>query len=219
MGGVPELTIRPTEFGDLDAMYAICVATGDAGADARAMYTEQDLLGHIYVGPYVMMESGFGFVLEASTGDAAEVLGYAVAAADTAEFEAECEAAWWPALRRRYPAVESPPTEDSDAGLIAMIHAPEPTGAELLAEYPAHLHVDLLPDAQGLGAGRKLMQAVEDELRARGAPGVHLGTDPANVRSQGFYAHIGYRRLAPGELGIAESDVIYVKRLANQRSA
>jgi ribosomal protein S18 acetylase RimI-like enzyme len=219
MGGVPELTIRPIEFGDLDAMYAICVATGDAGADARAMYSDPDLLGHIYVGPYVMMESGFGFALDARTGDSAEVLGYAVAAADTAEFEAECEAAWWPALRRRYPAVDAPPGEDSDAGLIAMIHAPEPTGPEILAEYPAHLHVDLLPDAQGLGAGRKLMDAIEDELRARGAPGVHLGTDPANVQSQGFYSHIGYRRLAPGELGTAESDVIYVKRLANQRSA
>jgi ribosomal protein S18 acetylase RimI-like enzyme len=213
MGDVPELTIRPTEFGDLDAMYAICVATGDAGADAAALYSDPDLLGHVYVGPYVMMESSFGFVLDARTDDSAEVLGYAVAAADTAEFEAECEAAWWPALRRRYPAVGARPGEDSDAGLIAMIHSPEPTGPEILAVYPAHLHIDLLPSAQGLGAGRKLMDAIEDELRARGAPGVHLGTDPANVRSQGFYAHVGYRRLAPGELGTAESDVIYVKQL------
>jgi ribosomal protein S18 acetylase RimI-like enzyme len=219
MGDVPELTIRPTEFGDLDAMYAICVATGDAGADATALYADPDLLGHIYVGPYVMMESGFGFVLEARTGDRSEVLGYAVAAADTAEFEAECEAAWWPALRRRYPSAGGPPGEDSDAGLMAMIHAPEPTGAEILAEYPAHLHIDLAPGAQGLGAGRKLMDAIEDELGARGAPGVHLGTDPANVRSQGFYAHLGYRRLVPGELGTADSDVIYVKRLVNHRSA
>jgi ribosomal protein S18 acetylase RimI-like enzyme len=213
MGGVPELTIRPTEFADLDAMYAICVATGDAGADASAMYNDPDLLGHIYVAPYVLMESGFGFVLDARTGDSAEVLGYAVAAADTAEFEAECEHAWWPALRRRSPAVGEPPGEDSDAGLIAMIHTPEPTGPEVLAEYPAHLHVDLLPGAQGLGAGRKLMDAIEDELRVRGAPGVHLGTDPANVRSQGFYEHLGYRRLRPGELGTAASDVIYVKHL------
>jgi ribosomal protein S18 acetylase RimI-like enzyme len=208
-----ELLLRDADFADLDAMYAICTAVGNAGEDASGLYADHDLLGHIYAGPYVMLESGFGFVVERDGPDGGEVLGYAVAAADTAAFEAECEAAWWPALRRRYPEVEAPPGEDSDAGLIAMIHHPDATGREIAAHYPAHLHIDLLPLAQGLGAGRQLMTAIERELQHRGAPGVHLGTDPANVRSHGFYEHLGYRRLAAGELGTAETDVIYVKDL------
>src|SRR5690606_24283741 len=108
---VPELIIRPAEFSDLDAMYAICVRTGAAGDDATHLYKDPDLLGHIYAGPYVMVDPGFGFVVTAD----GVVVGYAVATDDTAEFEAECEESWWPALRRRYPDVTALPGEDSDA--------------------------------------------------------------------------------------------------------
>lgn len=195
MGGVPELVIRPAEFGDLDAMYAICLQTGDAGADATGRYGDGDLLGHVYVGPYVMMESGFGFVLTSSGPDGSAVVGYALGAADTLAFDAECEDAWWPALRRRYPRPEgTEPGHADDAALIALIHTPSVTDAELAARYPAHLHIDLLPEAQGVGAGRRLIEAVEVELRRRGASGVHLGVDPRNTRAQAFYAHLGYER-------------------------
>jgi len=200
--------IRPAVFGDLDALYSICLRTGAAGDDATDLLTDGDLLGHVYVGPYLLMESGFGFVLA----DDEAVLGYALATADTAAFEAECATGWWPALQRRYPRPE-PGAEGLDAELIGMIHDPERTGGALVAAYPAHLHIDLLPEAQGTGAGRRLMAALEAELARRGAGGVHLGTSPRNVRSQGFYEHLGYRRLAPGELGIAESDVVYVNGL------
>lgn len=208
---VPELVIRPAEFGDLDAMYSICLRTGAAGADASDVYRDGDLLGHVYVGPYVLMESGFGFALTADD----TVVGYALATADTAEFEDECATAWWPALRRRY-AEPEPTTVDAgdpDAGLLAAVHRPDRTAAGLAAAYPAHLHIDLLAEAQGSGAGRRLMAAVEEELRRRGATGVHLGTDPGNVRAQGFYEHLGYRRLAPGEYGIAPGAVVFVKDL------
>ena len=66
---------------------------------------------------------------------------------------------------------------------------------------------------QGIGAGRRLMAALETELVRVGAGGVHLGTSPRNVRSQGFYEHLGYRRLAPGELGTPDGAVLYVKAL------
>jgi len=204
---VAEPVIRPAEFGDLDVLYSICLRTGAAGDDATALYADGDLLGHIYVGPYVLMESGFGFVLDVG----GEVLGYALAAPDTITFEAECAEAWWPALRRRYALPEGGAAfeaADSDGELIAMIHEPPRTVPDLARAYPAHLHIDLLPAAQGIGAGRRLMAALETELVRVGAGGVHLGTSPRNVRSQGFYEHLGYRRLAPGELGTPDGAVV-----------
>ncbi|HWL43603.1 MAG TPA: GNAT family N-acetyltransferase [Ilumatobacter sp.] len=205
-----ELLVRPAAFDDVDAMYSICLRTGAAGEDANGYYTDGDLLGHIYVGPYVLLESGFGIV--ATSGD--EVVGYALAAPDTAAFEFEAAAAWWPALQRRYPLPEGArPFEGRDDGLIALIHAPPAARRELLADYPAHLHIDLAPEAQGLGAGRRLMTELEAELVRRGVPGVHLGTAPTNVRSHGFYEHLGYRRLAAGELGTAAGEFVYVKQL------
>ncbi len=212
MARVPELSIRPAEFADLDAIYSICLRTGAAGHDATGLYADGDLLGHVYAGPYVLLESAFGIV--AADGDA--VLGYALAAPDTAAFEAECAAAWWPALQRRYPL---PTDADIDAGsrdaaLVALIHHPRSTRPELLTDFPAHLHIDLAPEAQGSGAGRQLMAALEDELRSRSVASVHLGVDPANTRAHGFYEHLGYRRLDTGELGTPEGAVTYVKALS-----
>ena len=211
MARVPELSIRPAEFEDLDALYSVCLRTGAAGDDATGLYADGDLLGHVYVAPYVLLESGFGLVITAD--DA--VVGYALAAPDTAEFEAEAASAWWPVLQRRYPLPDGPDAaRRADDDLIALIHSPRVTPPELVAAYPAHLHIDLAPETQGLGAGRRLMDALEDDLRRRGASGVHLGTDPANVRSHGFYEHLGYTRLAPGELGTAPGAVTYVKALS-----
>lgn len=205
-----ELVIRPVAFADLDDLYAICLRTGAAGDDATGRFRDGDLLGHVYVSPYVLLESGFGLVAEAD----GVVAGYVLATADTAAFEAEAETSWWPPLRRRYPAPDvEPVNRGPDDDLVELLHRPARARPELLAAFPANLHVDLAPEAQGLGAGRGLMEEVERELARRGADGVHLGVDPANVRACGFYEHLGYRRLAAGEYGTQAGHVVFVKRL------
>ena len=76
-----------------------------------------------------------------------------------------------------------------------MFHEPDflvPPGAEA---YPAHLHIDLLPEAQGFGWGRRLIHAQLDRLAAAGVGGVHLGMAPENARALGFYTHLGFHRL------------------------
>ncbi|WP_175984914.1 GNAT family N-acetyltransferase [Microbacterium tenebrionis] len=82
---------------------------------------------------------------------------------------------------------------------------PEPYAAE----YPAHLHIDLLPEAPGQGAGRRLIQTLFTELRRRGVPGLHLGMDPANTSAAAFYERLGMQRL-PG----ADGSLVYGIRLA-----
>ena len=67
---------------------------------------------------------------------------------------------------------------------------PEPYDA-----YPSHLHIDLLPRAQGRGHGRRMMEQVMEMLRRRGSPGAHLGVSMLNARAQAFYTHLGFREL------------------------
>jgi len=68
---------------------------------------------------------------------------------------------------------------------------PEAT-ADVLARYPAHLHINLTTEARGSGTGRALMERYFEDLRAQGVPGVHLycGDKPLP-----FYFKTGFREL------------------------
>jgi GNAT superfamily N-acetyltransferase len=185
------MLIRPVESGDLDALYDVCLRTGDAGGDATSRFADPRLLGEVYVGPYLMMPSGIGFTaIEEGVPS-----GYVLAAVDTRRFEAECEVEWWPALRERHPQPVADDPSTDDAEVIALIHDPESPPDTVVARYPAHLHIDLLPVLQGRGVGRQMMDRLLDELRARGVPGVHLGVDARNERAVGFYEHLGFDRI------------------------
>jgi GNAT superfamily N-acetyltransferase len=203
------MLIRPVEPADLEALYEVGLRTGDAGEDATPLFENPRLLGEVYVGPYVMLEGGIGFTV---IDDDGAPVGYILAAVDTRELEREAEERWWPALRERYPApADFPSTADdpatADDEMIALIHHPELAADEVVAEYPAHLHIDLLPHVQGRGVGRMLIDRLFAELRSRGVPGVHLGADPRNRRAIAFYEHLGFTHLSD------EDDVVMGIRL------
>lgn len=178
---------------DLAAVYHVCLATGDSGADATGLYADPNLLGHLYAGPYACLESEHAFVLRDGDG----VQGYVVGARDTAAFEERCERRWWPPLRAMYPA--DAPRPERDAALVRKLHERSRTSPELVAAYPSHLHIDLLPAAQGRGLGRTAMETLLASLAAAGSPGVHLGVGKRNVRAIGFYARVGFERVIEEE--------------------
>ncbi|MBE7699073.1 GNAT family N-acetyltransferase [Oerskovia sp. Sa1BUA8] len=188
----PARTTDPTE---VDRLYDICLRTGADGGDASARFSDPRLLGEIYLGAYLAFEPGLAFVADDGTG----AVGYVVGTADTREFEERCERDWWPALRARYPLDVFPP-EAADAGLVRLLHAPPTADPEVLDLFPAHLHVDLLPAAQGGGNGRRLLGLLFDALRERGVQGVHLGVSETNTSAIGFYEHLGFVRV-PTEIG------------------
>ena len=184
--------IRPYREADLGAVYDVCVRTGDAGADARGMYRSDDLLPDLFAGPYVFLEPDFAFVLD----DGQRAVGYVVGTPDTAAFVRAYRARWIPRLAGRYPVPPGPPGSHEDE-LIALHHHPERMLWPGLAEYPAHLHIDLLPPFQGAGHGRVLMETFYAAAARAGATGVHLSVLAANTRALGFYHHLGFRSLEP----------------------
>ena len=189
LASVPRL--RRYRTGDHDAVYDICVRTGAAGEDATHLLRDPVLLGHIYAGPYLTLASDLAFVVEDDDG----VAGYVLGAADTAEFEDRLEREWWPELRRRYPAYRTDGDADFDDLLIALMHSPARTRADLVATYPSHLHIDLLPRLQGQGWGRRLIDRLMAQLRATGSHGLHLGVATANTKAQAFYRVVGFTEL------------------------
>jgi ribosomal protein S18 acetylase RimI-like enzyme len=185
------LEIRPFEARDLERLYEICLRSGASGQDASDLVVEPRLFGELYAAPYAVLEPEHALVVADGAGTA---VGYALGAIDTRAFEARCEAEWWPGLRERHPIGSG--ANDLDELLVSMLHQRHPADDAVVAEHPSHLHIDLLPEAQGAGWGRALMVAMHDSLRIDGSPGVHLGVSARNTRALGFYRHLGYQELA-----------------------
>ena len=186
-------TIRPARPGDQQGAYRVCLATGDHGEDAEQFYAEDpDALGRIYVGPYLAFEPDLGLILEDGQG----ICGYALGAFDSRAFYARYESEWRPDLCARFPAPHGEPAGWSRVEQAYHVYhhpdyfCPEPNDA-----YPSHLHIDLLPRAQGRGHGRRMLERIMDTLRRRGSPGAHLGVSTLNTRAQGFYQRLGFREL------------------------
>jgi ribosomal protein S18 acetylase RimI-like enzyme len=184
------MDLRPATLDDLPALYEVCLRTGDAGDDASELFDDPDLLGSVYVGPYVAL----GGTIALAAVDDDGVGGYVLAALDTTDFDVACEREWWPALRRRYPIPESP-TGRRDDETVAHIHHPPLMPSSMVVQYPAHLHIDLLPRLQSRGNGRRMIETLVAELQQAGVSGVHLGVAERNVRAIGFYEHLGFSTL------------------------
>ena len=199
------LDIRPYAPGDDAALMGVCLQTGAAGEDATGMLEEPDLLSHIWLLPYLALAPDLASVV--ADGDAPAV-GYVLGALDSRAFEAACERDVWPALRARY-ELGAFPAPSFDAQLVRLIHHPPVAEAELVAGFPSHLHIDLLPEAQGGGFGRRLIDRLVEQLTAAGSTGIHLHTSVRNTKSAAFYRRLGF-----DEWGTAGGGTVtFVRRL------
>ncbi|MFI7692168.1 GNAT family N-acetyltransferase [Nonomuraea sp. NPDC049655] len=189
--------VRSYRPADLAAVYDICVRTADAGGDARGQYASDLLMGDIFAAPYVTLEPEHAHVVDDGTGQA---VGYVVGTADTAAFVRRYREEWIPASAARCPLPADPPVTADDV-MLALHHRPERMLVPELAGHPAHLHIDLLPDWQGKGWGRRLMSAFVDGLRAAGVPRLHLGMVSTNAPARAFYDRLGFAELAVADAG------------------
>jgi len=186
--------IRPYRESDHAAVYDVCVRTADAGGDARGKYHSDDLMPDLFAGPYLFLEPDFAFVLD----DGNRAVGYVIGTPDTAAFARAYRARWIPRLAGRYPPpIPGPPDPpgNPDEEMLALHYQPEWMVWPGLDEYPAHLHIDLLPPFQGAGHGRALMETFYAAAAGAGAAGVHVTVATANTRAIGFYRRLGFRPL------------------------
>lgn len=181
--------IRPARPDDRAALSEICVLTADSGQDASALYSDPDYPGLVWSVPYLFFAPNHAFVLE----NEGKVVGYVVGAADTEAYEAQLERDWWPELARTYAGRK--PEAKLDANVLDKLTKPPKSDATIVRDYPAHMHINLLPEVQSGGWGRKMIETEMDSLRAAGVPGMHLGLGLRNERAFGFYQRVGLSEL------------------------
>lgn len=198
--------LRGARPGDEPGAYHVCLRTGDHGADGEPFYRDDpDALGRIYAGPYLAFAPELALILE----DEAGMAGYALGVADTRAFHASYEREWRPRLCARFPAPTGPREHWSRVQEVHdLYHHPDYFTPEPYADFPAHLHIDLLPRAQGAGWGRRMIAALCGRLRERGVPGVHLGMSARNWRADGFYRRLGFHEL--GRVGDDRDGCVYL---------
>lgn len=66
------------------------------------------------------------------------------------------------------------------------------SGAAVDQRWPAHLHINVVPEARGTGAAQELMGAWQDRLTQSGSPGCYLQTLVENTRATRFFEKSGF---------------------------
>lgn len=63
-------------------------------------------------------------------------------------------------------------------------------------KYPAHLHIDVLPECQNMGAGSRLVDALKQHLKEKNCKGLMLSVGMGNKRAVEFYKKNGFKKVA-----------------------
>jgi len=167
-------------------LYRICLETGADGDDATGEI-DSEILGHFYAAPYAILEPELCIVLTRRGAPC----GYILGTADSQNFEARTRIEWWPTLREKYPKPD-PGDPSRESSVIRSIHEGY-RAPELSADYPAHLHIDILPKGQGSGRGGQLIDLFIEQLRRKGVEGLHLCVSRGNKRAMDYYPRFGFK--------------------------
>ncbi|HEY7815436.1 MAG TPA: GNAT family N-acetyltransferase [Nakamurella sp.] len=193
---MPDAVIRPYRPADRDAVYDVCLRTADSGGDATALYRDPELVGDLFAGPYVLLCPEFAFVLD----DGRRPVGYVLGVPDSTGFFKALRTEWLPLVGTRNPLPAGEP-RDRDEEMAVLLHNPEGMIVPELADYPAHLHIDLLPSHQRSGYGRKMIATLLDALHKAGVAQVHLGMLTTNKAAGVFYERLGFHHLDVADRG------------------
>ncbi|KAF2274012.1 GCN5-related N-acetyltransferas-like protein [Westerdykella ornata] len=236
---MPQPFIRPYDPSrDLDACIHIFYATLDPAVDFEPARTIGSFL---WCRAYLLLSPETCFVLDDGTIEGRAV-GYIIGTADTNVFATKWKNSFLPNLgldpedisreNGKEPASSSAELtaklseeeketvrslqktlQDAECSMIQPFPA-------LLSQFPAHLHIDVLPAYQNQGWGPKLMGTFLEEVKRLGARGVHLGMVRGNHRAKKFYERLGWRlceevldRGKSGEVGRKDEAICLLRAL------
>ena len=179
--------LRAANIADLPELRRICLETGDSGKDATHLHKLPELVGDIYVAPYVIHEPNFAYALLAEN----KVVGYLMGVLDTKSFENILVEKYWPIAKAKYEQIDFEITP-SDQELLAELDKQGFSNQELIKKYPSHLHIDIVESHQSAGYGKSMIAFLLSELKQAGSSGVHLHMSASNDRARVFYKKFGF---------------------------
>lgn len=180
-------SLRLAKLADLPALLEVCLKTADSGKDGSNLYNLKEIVGDIYVSPYVLHQPKFSYSLEVNN----NVVGYVLGALDTNEFESTLHREYWEDLKAKYKNTPSNVTK-SDKLLLDQLNKIGYTRADIVKTYPSHLHIDIVESGQGNGYGKIMIKHMLAQLKKAGSTGVHLHVSSKNFRAQEFYKKLNF---------------------------
>lgn len=181
--------IRAYRETDEKRVQRICIETASPLA-ARSAALQKALLT-VFCRYYVEQEPQNCFV---AANERDEAMGYILSAQDFS--------AWETRFRAEYLGLFKDPLAygmGMDSVRALRPYAPQ---------YPAHLHIDILPACQRQGVGTRLIQTLCAHLAAQGVPGLMLGAGRKNERAIRFYRKCGF-----AELGVTANEILFGVKL------
>ncbi|KIX00981.1 uncharacterized protein Z518_10047 [Rhinocladiella mackenziei CBS 650.93] len=219
--------IRLYQESDKDAMVRIFRET--AAPDLRAA---GDPVLHyasfLWCRPYLMLTPDSCLVLDDGNGQA---VGYLLGAPDTPSFAQKYKDIYIPYLKS---AGFEKPGPDEAVGwnenlpnaLRQIMYNPDSLQhgeyPQLMENFPAHFHIDILGPYQKQGYGRQLIERFCKMVKEKspGVKGVHLTMAAANEDAKKFYPRVGFTKFpvvldggASGEQGRDQNTIWFVKAL------
>ncbi len=196
--------IRSYEPQDRNAVINVCWCTGYMGESAAGHFDDSYLFGLLFCVYYIDYEPENCFIAEdEKTG---QVIGYILSSLDSKKQEEQFRKFMIRRIALRafiYTIWRHPRTFrvfwhfKKNWEKEPKIHNDE----ILLAPYPAHLHIDIVPDYHRQGIGTQLMETLENHLKDHNVKGVHLGTSERNIKAVQFYRKLNFKVIYEGPSG------------------
>lgn len=185
------MEIRGVVPGDRAELLALSGRAG-AGSPTASIWGHAESEAAVYLTPYFELEPESLFVAVSG----GELVGYLAGCVDTAAFPSEEQRMSRAISGHRLFLKRRPLAFFARAALDAVRPGPS-AGEPDDPRYPAHLHINLVPEARGTGAADALMARWFERLDRVGAPGCFLQTLVENVRAGKFFERWGFTDHGP----------------------
>lgn len=170
------MKIRHFEKKDIENLRTICHET----ATAKEYVENKELVCTLYCDYYYEQEPESVFVVADENDNA---VGYILCAKDYGKFFKDFNRIYLDKVKKlsRTKALEQ--------RLMPLLYT------KIAKEYPAHLHIDLLPVCQGQGWGTKLVEKLCEHLKQQNIKGLSLGVGADNKGAIRFYERLGFKKV------------------------
>lgn len=211
--------IRKCSHDDLAEIADICYKTGFMGEDLTesGKFNDKTLFSYLFCMYYPLYEIDNCFVaLDDAKG---KIIGYIIGSENTIKQEEAFMQKMIPRIAFRMCTYTIFFHPESFRAVLLFIKSLELKGIKetVYIEYPAHLHINILPEYQKLGIGSALLKTFELHMKNKKVSGIHIWTSNKNVKAVPFYRKHGYEIIYERENKVWEGvegyqDIIFGKK-------
>lgn len=195
------IKIRQCSSADIPYIYEICWKTAFRGSSIEEVFSDKFKTGHYFAAPYLHYNQEFCFTAT----DNATPKGYIVGTFNTVNYTKWLNDKWLPTIRGLCNLSNNDSRHPVEQFLNNCIKN-DTVINQFSHEYPAHLHINLLPELRGRGIGRKLMDSFFNQCLEKGVDKVHLAVAKENRNAVAFYSKMGMNV-------ISETETVYTMGL------